>query len=894
MHKWPSLLRVVLLGGVVIAVGSVVEQVRAVGLNYVDANDFTNLTPASAIDSFAGMTEPDNLWDVRTDFGLGLTVFQAINEDAPVLTQMITGFTPGASYDVYAVFQTDDDENWLMRTGLTPDTLTQYSFRGGSVGPATAMVNSTPGITAAAAVWDTLPPANKEGTVFTERPADTLVLLLGKAGTAMANGSGQIGVLIDDLANTNRTWLEGVAYVAAGTPISLVTSLDRATGAITITNPTSEPFQITSYTIDSPAGGLDATTWTQITGWDATAMPDTTAAFATQITQTDPTGTGRTIAANGGSLSFGNVWNASPTEDVVLRLTLANNEIAVILPEYTGSAITAGDFNASGTINLEDFQTLLTNLHTDVATLSVVEAYQRGDMNGDRAINFNDFRTFRTAYDTANGAGAFAQLVPEPDTCAMLLVVAAVCGAWVRRRSVASALVLVTCCVAVNQTNAATLLSVDVDARAGDSTAGPPGDNTLAGFMPFTIMPGTTGAQATTTGMVGGYTVTLTAVDATGAPVGMFDDRDRATPTTAPTFGQLYDDFIFANVATTGEGGGLDMLINGGGALMPNTEYDVSIFSFDTGSTGLRTADWLDGNAADAIVFQTMFDGAVANHPTTDEQYKFGGTFRTDGSGNLLLRARETSAASHGVFINGFTISDDEPDPEPIELTLEVNAATGAVRIANEQTVGFDMGYYEIRSSSGSLNPAGWTSFDDGEGGDAVGMGWDEAAASNANILSEVNLTSLRTFDPGSSVSLGLAFTAGAMQDVNFFYAAPTATVLRTGIIKFVTGPSGITGDYNGNNVVDAADYVVWRNALATPTSTLPNDATPGTVDQSDYTVWRSNFGRTSGSAAGLTSGAAVPEPSTFGVAASVLFLLNLATGFSPRRRASRIGAHNK
>jgi hypothetical protein len=48
-------------------------------------------------------------------------------------------------------------------------------------------------------------------------------------------------------------------------------------------------------------------------------------------------------------------------------------------------------------------------------------------------------------------------------------------------------------------------------------------------------------------------------------------------------------------------------------------------------------------------------------------------------------------------------------------------------------------------------------------------------------------------------------------------------------------------GDYNDNGIVDAADFVVWRNAG--PTDTLPNDSTPGTVDQSDYDAWRTGFG---------------------------------------------------
>jgi hypothetical protein len=46
------------------------------------------------------------------------------------------------------------------------------------------------------------------------------------------------------------------------------------------------------------------------------------------------------------------------------------------------------------------------------------------------------------------------------------------------------------------------------------------------------------------------------------------------------------------------------------------------------------------------------------------------------------------------------------------------------------------------------------------------------------------------------------------------------------------------TGDFNGNGFVDAADYVVWRK----------NDGTINTQDH--YNIWRSHFGQTVGSGA--------------------------------------------
>jgi hypothetical protein len=75
---------------------------------------------------------------------------------------------------------------------------------------------------------------------------------------------------------------------------------------------------------------------------------------------------------------------------------------------------------------------------------------------------------------------------------------------------------------------------------------------------------------------------------------------------------------------------------------------------------------------------------------------------------------------------------------------------------------------------------------------------------------------------------------------------------------------AGLAGDYNGNNVIDAADYAAWRDAVTAGATSLTNDPTPGVVDESDFTYWRAHFGETLGSGAGAGSAAAVPEPSAF------------------------------
>jgi PEP-CTERM motif len=52
-----------------------------------------------------------------------------------------------------------------------------------------------------------------------------------------------------------------------------------------------------------------------------------------------------------------------------------------------------------------------------------------------------------------------------------------------------------------------------------------------------------------------------------------------------------------------------------------------------------------------------------------------------------------------------------------------------------------------------------------------------------------------------------------------------------------------LLGDYNGNSVVDAADYTVWRDTLTAGGTVLQNDSTPGVVDESDFIYWRGHFG---------------------------------------------------
>lgn len=54
---------------------------------------------------------------------------------------------------------------------------------------------------------------------------------------------------------------------------------------------------------------------------------------------------------------------------------------------------------------------------------------------------------------------------------------------------------------------------------------------------------------------------------------------------------------------------------------------------------------------------------------------------------------------------------------------------------------------------------------------------------------------------------------------------------------------TAVDGDYNGDDVVDLADYVVWRDNLGAPEGTLPNDPNTGAIGSLQYDTWKANFG---------------------------------------------------
>jgi hypothetical protein len=141
------------------------------------------------------------------------------------------------------------------------------------------------------------------------------------------------------------------------------------------------------------------------------------------------------------------------------------------------------------------------------------------------------------------------------------------------------------------------------------------------------------------------------------------------------------------------------------------------------------------------------------------------------------------------------------------------------------------------------------------------------------------------TTSPADGTMLWL--TAGSWLYAKWdFSGSPTDrswSALRLTQITPVAGPA-VSGDYNKNGTVDAADYSLWRKTYGSVGSNLAADGFPdGFIDEYDYDVWREAFGNHNGSGTGvgLSSLTAVPEPGVF------VFIAMAAAAFIvvPRRR---------
>ena len=653
-------------------------------------------------------------------------------------------------------------------------------------------------------------------------------------------------------------------------------TINRDNGNITLSNGSASPINFFGYEINSPdVGALDASNWTSIAQNYDSGNPGpnqvstdawvefTPAPFIGNLGEGEQPGGGGATVGVGESVDLGNAWIRNPTEDLELQLLADDGSLINVDIVYTGSEIIPGDYSGNGTVGAEDWPTFRAGLGNSGSGLSVAEAYALGDLDGDGDTDIRDFREFESLFNAANGAGALQSLIasqtPEP-SMVVLLTCGGLATLLVRRQR--PQLRKVSTMPRYTPLLAAAVVALSFNQSSLAQT--------------FTLTSPATPTGSTANSEFPGFEVGMLFEDATltGSDLGVKEygaaDAQYAGQGVGPM--ELFLDYggsITANYLAYAQRVGGDPIADKVG--------QIELWFSDTDFGGVIPAA-----AADKTVDINELSGLIT-------PYSLNGEFSGQHvAARLTIADISLSQPANNIGGNELRLATG-----PSDVVLEVDRSTGSMTILNQGNLAqsLDINGYEIRSANGSLLSS-WDGFEDGtvvgfNPGNGSGNGWEKGDLSDEELLAEAFLTGSSTVGTSASLPIGVGYnTSLDAQDLQFSISITNGSgLLFPGTVSYVGGSNVLTGDYNQNGVVDAADYAVWRENLGA--ASLPNEdpaASPGVVDAADYTVWKTNFGD-SGSSAQVT--AAAPEPS------ALCLLIGGIAVFSVRRRlaSSRIVA---
>jgi hypothetical protein len=264
--------------------------------------------------------------------------------------------------------------------------------------------------------------------------------------------------------------------------------------------------------------------------------------------------------------------------------------------------------------------------------------------------------------------------------------------------------------------------------------------------------------------------------------------------------------------------------------------------------------DAIAGSTVDGIAFATTGDAGI------------GSDFRA------FVRSSAAATAASGVYAAG--TANDAMGNSPLSNFNSFYSSNPIFAPRNapdvQQTIATNE--YNLDASNPMLGSSQAGSF---------GFAWRKVTLtkSGSAVTWDIDDVRIATVNAGA-ITLGGNNIALGVSDVNTTTARHPSLVFTVFDNLVVTDNpivvDPLLGDYNNNGSLDAADYVVWRNAG--PNDTIANDSTPGTVSSADYDFWKARFGVTSG--AGSMAGAQVPEASTL-----VFALIAALYAVGPRRR---------
>jgi cyclophilin family peptidyl-prolyl cis-trans isomerase len=248
----------------------------------------------------------------------------------------------------------------------------------------------------------------------------------------------------------------------------------------------------------------------------------------------------------------------------------------------------------------------------------------------------------------------------------------------------------------------------------------------------------------------------------------------------------------------------------------------------------------------------------------TDQIDYFGAGTSTLVDGSWSISARNAVIDTGAVFTG------------PSGLSL---SAGRTLQTRENYSLGRDLGSHGIVDPGlqiGKLTVNNYFQFADGTlkieiAGPTADTQYDRLIATGGAFLAgTLDVTFLNNYSPALNTSFSIINSNSITGSFTFFELPNLAAGLvwrinRSGTAYTLTVAGG---DYNRNGIVDAADYILWRETRGTSVTpgTGADGDSNGQINDNDYLVWRNNLGNVrgiaAGSGAGLT-GAAVPEPGT-------------------------------
>jgi pectinesterase len=240
--------------------------------------------------------------------------------------------------------------------------------------------------------------------------------------------------------------------------------------------------------------------------------------------------------------------------------------------------------------------------------------------------------------------------------------------------------------------------------------------------------------------------------------------------------------------------------------------------------------------------YNSYVEGSVDYIYGKGQAYFENSTLHAKKNGYLTAQGRETDAETNGYVFKNSTITGDP------------SVANGSVYLGRPWQASSRVVFIDTRISS-VVSPAGWSTWS-GNTNHLTAYFAEynsmDLAGNPLNISQRANWSKQLT-----------ALEAEAFSKANWL----GGTDGWNPVIAVV--PLILQGDYNDDQKVDAADYTVWRDSLASGIQLLNETASLGRVDAEDYGAWKENFGATAETAA--AAAIAIPEP-----AATVMILVSL------------------